>query len=75
MLTVEINREEHRVEIYLDNEGLRTLQKSIEYRRKHGGHEHLMTPSWAGNELSEMAQGKVTEIVNHLLIVFRKKED
>ena len=29
---------------------------------------HLMTPSWAGNELAETTFGKATALVNHLRV-------
>lgn len=70
MLTVEINAKEKRVEMYLDKEGLRILRQSLDMLQQQG-HDHLMTPSWAGTELTESSQGHDTELMNHLLLVYR----
>lgn len=71
MLTVEVNDPEQRVEIYFDDEGLRVLRRSLEILAQRGGHDHLMTPSWAGTELSEQKQGTGTSLINHVLLVYR----
>jgi ATP-dependent Lon protease len=72
MLTVESNEIEGRVEIYFDEAGLRTLEHSIEALKRRGGHDHLMTASWAGSELTEEKQGKGTTLVNHVVLVFKR---
>ncbi len=36
-----------------DRDGLELLIKKLEYLKSHVDHLHLMTPSWAGNELTE----------------------
>ncbi|HEY2930855.1 MAG TPA: Imm32 family immunity protein [Acidobacteriota bacterium] len=33
-----------------------------------GGHDHLMTPAWAGHELTEERQGDNTKLVNMVTI-------
>lgn len=73
MLTVELNKEEDRVEIYFDEEGLHALERAINTLKRRGGHDHLMTPSWAGTELTEDKQGRETTLVNHLVLVSRMK--
>jgi hypothetical protein len=71
MLTVELNEREQRVEIFFDEDGLKTLRRSLDLLSSRGGHDHLMTPSWAGTELTEEKQGENTALINHLLLVFR----
>jgi predicted transcriptional regulator len=71
MFTVEINQQEERVEIYLDKEGMKKLRHSLDMLERQG-HDNLMTPSWAGTELTEEAQGSKTSLINHLLIVLKK---
>jgi CYTH domain-containing protein len=74
MFTVELNKPEERVEIYLDGHGLSMLIRSLErLLQSEKEHEHFMTPSWAGNELTEEKQGLNTHLVNHLLIVKKGK--
>lgn len=71
MLTVEINKKDESIEIFCDREGLELLTKKISTLSEKGGHVHLMTSSWAGNELSEEKQGSGNELVNHLRIVLK----
>lgn len=71
LLTVEYNEKEGVVEIYSDREGLDLLIARLSSLRNHGGHDHLMTPSWAGTELTGARQGAENELINHLCIVLR----
>jgi hypothetical protein len=57
------------VEIHCDEEGLDSLIERLSTLRKRGGHEHLMTPAWAGNELTEEKQNASNELVNHLKVL------
>jgi len=53
-----------------DDEGLEFLIEKLTHLRGKRDHEHLMTPSWAGSELTEMKQGgEEYELVNHLRLV------
>ena len=45
------------VAICFDAEGLAFLIKRLEALLVRVDHDHLMTPSWAGNELTEDAKG------------------
>ncbi len=57
-LTVEIDNSEHpEVAICFDLQGLDLLISKLEYLKMHVDHLHLMTPSWAGNELTEETNG------------------
>ena len=71
-LTVE-NDKEGKVEIYMDVEGLDLLIDRLKKLRRHseGDHDHLMTPSWAGWELTEDKQGVDNELINHLCLILK----
>ena len=70
LLTVEHNRNGV-VEIHLDREGLDLLIDRLMKLRQNGGHDHLMTPSWSGWELTEDKQGTENDLINHLHIRLR----
>jgi hypothetical protein len=72
MITTEIKDietpDKAEVEIFLDRNGIDLLIKKLQWLKKSGGHVHLMTPAWAGNELSEIKFGKKSTLVNHLCV-------
>ena len=45
------------IEIFFDSEGRDLLVRSLQKIKRPGDHDHLMTPSWSGHELSESAHG------------------
>lgn len=58
------------VAICFDEAGLDTFIKKLIRLRGRVDHEHLMTPSWAGDELTEIGQGGSDyELINHLRLV------
>jgi hypothetical protein len=58
------------VAICFDEDGLENLIKKLDRLRGKRDHTHLMTPSWAGDELTEEKQGgEDYEVVNHLRLV------
>jgi hypothetical protein len=59
------------VEMYCDQDGLELLVGALVQLKHHGGHVHLRTPAWAGDELSEQLQGTHTDLIHHLMIVLR----
>ncbi|MCA1365962.1 immunity protein 32 [Bradyrhizobium sp. BRP14] len=71
ILTVELENAEHpEVAVCFDLEGLDLLISKLEALRKARDHSHLMTPSWAGDSLTEEKQGgERYELVNHLRLV------
>jgi hypothetical protein len=74
MITVEIanGTPESDIEaaICFDDEGLEFLIQKLTRLRGKKDHEHLMTPSWAGAELSEDKQGGGDyTLINHLRLV------
>lgn len=76
ILTIEIRNvstpEIAEAEIYCDAEGVELLSRKIGSLEP-GAHIHLMTPSWAGDELTELPQGgKDTILLNHLCIAVKQ---
>jgi CYTH domain-containing protein len=59
------------VEINCDQEGLALLLSKLQHLQQHGGHCHLMTPSWAGTELTEEKQCDNNVLINHLRIAVK----
>jgi hypothetical protein len=66
LLTVE-SVEDSVVEIHLDAEGRDLLVKALS-RLKQGDHDHLMTPSWGGDVLTEDKMNAGSVLVNHLYL-------
>ncbi len=68
LLTVEYNSKGF-VEIFMDEEG---RESQIRYfsrlnaERSGSDHDHLMTPSWAGVELTEELQDPNNELINQV---------
>jgi hypothetical protein len=74
LLTVELKdgRDTSKAEaaICFDDEGLEFLIKKLLRLRDKKDHMHLMTPSWAGDELTEKKQGSEEyQLINHLQLV------
>lgn len=74
VFTTEYNKKDGIVEIYCDKEGLEFLIQRLFTLKKNGGHEHLMTPSWSGNELTETKQAVDNELINHLCIILKPEK-
>ncbi len=71
-LTVELQKgEQPEVALCFDAEGLDVLIRKLEYlRRSKVDHLHLMTPAWAGQELTEeVAGGQGYHLINSLRLV------
>jgi hypothetical protein len=79
MITVEIKDPEQvakgasEVEIYCDREGLNELIRKLEALANGETHVHLMSPSWAGHELSEEVVGSKNALIHHLRIACNQK--
>ena len=74
VLTVELkyhdSKDSTEVAICCDEEGLDLLIEKLQRLRGKRDHTHLMTPSWAGDELTEQKQGGDDyQLVNHLRVV------
>jgi hypothetical protein len=58
LLTVEKEKSEHgEIAICFDEEELEFRIAKLSKLREKQDHLHLMTPGWAGNELTEVSQG------------------
>jgi hypothetical protein len=73
-LTVELKHNEKGTPIEMaiccDEQGLELLIDKLARLRNKLDHTHLMSPSWAGNELTEQKQGgSEYELINHLRLV------
>jgi hypothetical protein len=81
MITVEIRDAEQasegkaEVQIFCDQDGLSLLIRQLGLLKQGPAHIHLMTPSWAGNELDEARLGERTALVNHLKITLLPPEE
>ena len=71
LLTVEKEKSDQgEVAICFDKEGLEYLIAKLSKLRDRQDHFHLMTPAWAGNELTEVLQGgERYELCNSLRLV------
>ena len=74
MLTIEIRDAEKasmgeaEVEIFCDADGVALLLRHLGFLKTGSTHFHLMTPSWAGNELGEKTLGVGTVLINHVKV-------
>jgi len=54
--------------VFCDDAGLNLLLEQLQILKRHKGHVHLMTPAWAGKELTENKQDPDSKLINHLRI-------
>ena len=76
LFTVELV--EHSVaEVHLDEEGLDLLVERLSKLRRHQEpeHDHLMTPSWAGTELTEDKQGAENDLIHMLTVYYHPHQE
>lgn len=74
LLTVEYQANVQELDIVCDDEGIELLMDRLrKLRDGGGGHTHLMTPSWAGDELTEERQTEAGLLVNHVRIVLTRR--
>lgn len=73
LLTFELSEDCTSLEIHSDEVGLELLEQVCSRLRKGHGHEHLMTPAWGGQELSEEKQGARWR-QNQLLSIARRTD-
>ncbi len=71
MLTFEFDRENEKLEIHSDIEGLKSFRslvgKLIQNSEKgKNDHAHLMTEDWGGSELSNVCQNSKAEFIHHV---------
>ena len=68
MLVFELTADGDELEIHADEAGLAVLQKHLAHLVRGSSHVHLKTPSWAGDELTEVAQAVDHRVLNHVKI-------
>lgn len=74
-LTVEITRDaDPEVVIAFNSQGLELLIRKLTSLRDRIDHLHLMTPAWAGDDLSEVGRGGPDYSLIHSLRLVRLKD-
>jgi hypothetical protein len=77
LLTIEYDSEDEILEMHLDKEGAKLLLNKIQMllEKDENSHEHLMTDTWGGNELTSEKQNLLPNItlLNHLKIIYWKE--
>jgi hypothetical protein len=68
LLTFELSADGDNLEIHGNLAGLRELSKILERAIETRQHEHLTTPSWGGDELTEEVQGVGARLLNKVTI-------
>jgi hypothetical protein len=68
LLTFELDQDGRQIHIHANKTGLRSLVDILERLLVSGGHDHLMTPAWAGDELTEEKQSNESELLNMVTI-------
>ena len=69
MVVIEYNKNADQLEIHGTPEDLRLLADSLNcLSERPGDHDHLMTPSWSGDELGETPVGKDNQLINHVKV-------
>jgi hypothetical protein len=70
MLTIEWSKEDERLEIHGDEEGLSHLAQLVQSlaNQKEPEHVHLMSEAWGGDTLGNEKQNENNELINHVKI-------
>lgn len=68
LLTFELTEDGDEIEIHGDRDGLLSLIAMLKKVVDYSEHEHLMTPSWGGAELSDEKQGERNTLINKVSI-------
>jgi hypothetical protein len=72
MLTFELANDKDELEIHCDKKGLKDFIQILSKVLEKGEHEHLMSPSWGGTELSHDKQGENNILLNHVKVLLWK---
>jgi len=73
LLSIEFQRDQE-LDIICDEDGIELLIDKLSRLKKNGGHTHLKTPSWAGDELTEDRYSENAVLVNHVRIVLMNQQ-
>jgi len=68
ILTFELVQTGDALDIHANKKGLAELIRVCQRLYEHGGHEHMMTPSWGGTELTEQPQGESHRPLNKVTL-------
>lgn len=68
LLTFELHPDGDELDVHLDAEGLKVLRSVLDAVERTGSHEHLMTPSWSGSELTEEKQDPRATLLNKVTV-------
>lgn len=68
LLSFEISEDGDELSIHCDDMGLENFLSVLSQIKGKVSHEHLMTPSWGGNELSEDPQSEDGLFLNKVTI-------
>lgn len=68
LLSFELSKDGDELDIHCDDFGLDNLLSILSGLKGKVKHEHLMTPGWGGNGLSEDAQSKGSKVLNKVTI-------
>lgn len=76
MLTFEQNKDDERIEIHADREGLLKLADILTALADENSadHVHLITEDWGGSGLTNKAQGERNTLAHHVKIFFWPKK-
>lgn len=68
LLSFELTKEGDELDIHCDDSGLEKLLAILSQLKEKSQHEHLMTPKWGGNELTEVNQAEDSTLLNKVTI-------
>ena len=68
LLTFELDESGECLEIHGNKEGLQELINTLKQALEADDHMHLMTPSWGGDNLTEIKQGNDNKLINHVKV-------
>ncbi len=69
VLSFELSLDTKELHIVADEKGIEVLMREISFVAKNKDHNHLMTPEWAGSELTSKQQIEGAEIINKVTII------
>jgi hypothetical protein len=68
LLSFELSKDGDELNVHCDDAGLAKLLSVLSKLEEKAQHEHLMTPSWGGSELSEEPQAADSQLLNKVTI-------
>lgn len=66
ILTFELSEDGDELDIHCDEQGLNMLIQSLHRLSNANQHEHLLSPSWGGSQLSEEKQSEQSKLINKI---------